>query len=141
MRRWRCRRSTARRASRVSSQEIGKTAAGADWLAPGRFFRFGGEVRRLVCGEIAAPASTSHGHVVSPVIPRDWRMEDLRVIAKSLGIDNDQHGTSHVVFRHARAGRLTVPAHRPIKPIYVRQFVELIDRMGEKYEDRCEVDP
>lgn len=67
--------------------------------------------------------------------PRDWRIEDLKVVADSLGINHDQHGTSHVVFRHANAGRLSVPAHRPIKPVYVRLFVDLVDRTGENNED------
>jgi hypothetical protein len=67
--------------------------------------------------------------------PRDWRIEDLKVVADRLGIDHDQHGTSHVVFRHAKAGRLSVPANRPIKPVYVRLFVELIDRVGEPNEN------
>ena len=67
--------------------------------------------------------------------PRDWRIEDLKVIANSLGVDHDQHGTSHVVFRHAQAGRLSVPARRPIKPVYVRLFVELLDKVGEPNED------
>jgi len=30
--------------------------------------------------------------------PRDWRIEDLKVVADRLGIDHDQHRTSHVVF-------------------------------------------
>jgi len=63
--------------------------------------------------------------------PHDWRIEDLKVVADSLGIDHDQHGTSHVVFRHAQAGRLSVPARRPIKPVYVRLFVDLVNRVGE----------
>ena len=75
--------------------------------------------------------------------PRDWRIEDLKVVAAKLGIDHDQHGTSHVVFRHAKAGRLSVPAHRPIKPVYVRLFVEfagfagacLAGRAGEENEN------
>jgi len=67
--------------------------------------------------------------------PRDWRIEDLKVIADRLGIDHDQHGTSHVVFRHAKAGRLSVPADRPIKAVYVRLFVDLVDRVGEQNED------
>jgi len=67
--------------------------------------------------------------------PRDWRIEDLKVVADSLGIDHDQHGTSHVVFRHAKAGRLSVPAHRPIKPVYARLFVDLVNRAGEQNED------
>ena len=67
--------------------------------------------------------------------PRDWRIEDLKVVADRLGIDHDRHGTSHVVFRHVNAGRLSVPAHRPIKPVYVRLFVDLVDRVGQQNED------
>jgi len=66
---------------------------------------------------------------------RDWRIEDLEVVADRLGISHDQHGTSHVVFRHTKAGRLSVPAHRPIKPVYVRLFVDLVNRAGEQNED------
>jgi hypothetical protein len=64
--------------------------------------------------------------------PRDWRIEDLKVIARNFGIDHDQHGTSHVIFPHASAGRLSVPAHRPIKPVYVRLFVEFVDTVGKE---------
>jgi hypothetical protein len=67
--------------------------------------------------------------------PRDWRIEDLKAVADSLGIDHDQHGTSHAVFRHPNAGRLSVPAHRPIKAVYVRLFVDLAGRAGENNED------
>jgi hypothetical protein len=67
--------------------------------------------------------------------PRDWRIEDLKVIARSLGIEHDQHGTSHVIFRHASVGRLSVPAHRPIKPVYVRLFVEFVDTVGKNNEN------
>ena len=48
---------------------------------------------------------------------RNWRMEDLEVVARRFGVDVDsQGGTSHVTFRHPRAGRTTVPKHIPIKP-------------------------
>ena len=53
----------------------------------------------------------------------------------SLGTDDDQHGTSHVIFRHAFAGRLSVPARRPIKPVYVRLFVEFVDTVGKTNEN------
>lgn len=62
--------------------------------------------------------------------PRDWRIEDLKVLANQLGIDHDQGGTSHAVFRHPVAGRLSVPARRPVKPVYIRRFPDLIDRLG-----------
>ena len=64
--------------------------------------------------------------------PRNWRMEDLEVVAHRFGVDIDsQGGTSHVTFRHPRAGRTTVPKHIPIKPWYVRDFVEFISKLED----------
>jgi hypothetical protein len=64
-----------------------------------------------------------------PVNPLDWRIEDLKVVADKYVIPYRQHGTSHVTFRHP-LGMLTIPCARPIKPVYVRRFVELIDKIG-----------
>lgn len=61
--------------------------------------------------------------------PRDWRIEDLKVVADKFSIDYRQHGTSHVVFRHPVAGVLTVPAARPIKPVYIGHFLALIAKV------------
>ena len=58
--------------------------------------------------------------------PRDWRMDDLRALANHYEIEHDQPGTSHVTFRHVKAGRLTVPADRPVQPVYVRRFVDSV---------------
>ena len=62
-------------------------------------------------------------------------IDDLRTVANARRIGHDQHGTSQVVFRHPVAGQLTVPAHRPIKPVYIRMFVEFVSRAGEQDED------
>ncbi len=59
--------------------------------------------------------------------PRDWRIEDLKVVARRCGVEYRQHGTSHVTFRHPQGPLLTVPAHRPIKPVYVRRFLQMIE--------------
>jgi hypothetical protein len=61
--------------------------------------------------------------------PRDSRIEDLQALAARYGVDFDQNGTSHVTFRHAEAGRLTVPAARPIRAIYVRMFVAFLEKL------------
>ena len=61
--------------------------------------------------------------------PLDWRIGDLKVVAKKHGVEFRQHGTSHVAFRHSDAGNLAVPAARPIKSVYVRQFVVFIDKV------------
>jgi predicted RNA binding protein YcfA (HicA-like mRNA interferase family) len=62
---------------------------------------------------------------------RDWSIEDLKSLAKRWGVDVDHDGTSHVVFRHPTAGRLVVPAARPIKPFYIRLFLTYIDKLEE----------
>ena len=61
--------------------------------------------------------------------PRDWRIEDLLVVADRYSIRHRQQGTSHVVFLHESAGLVTIPCARPIKPVYIRQFVALIDKL------------
>ena len=60
--------------------------------------------------------------------PRDWRITSLEAVAAAFGVNIRKPGGSHVVFEHpAVAEALSVPARRPIKPIYVRRFVRLIE--------------
>lgn len=63
--------------------------------------------------------------------PRDWRIEDLKAVARHYGISNRQHGTSHVIFRYPGKPLVVAPARRPIKPPYIRQFLALIESMEE----------
>lgn len=63
--------------------------------------------------------------------PRDWRIEDLKAIADRHGIEHRQPGTSHVTFSYPGVEPLTVPAHKPIKPVYARRFVRLLDAVRE----------
>jgi len=59
--------------------------------------------------------------------PLDWRIDSLKTVARAHGIEWRQPGTSHVTFRHPNGAKLTVPAHRPIKPIYIKSsFVSLM---------------
>ena len=59
--------------------------------------------------------------------PADWRIEDLKTVADAYGLVYRLPGGSHVVFRHQNGAMLSVPARRPIKPIYVKKFVRLIE--------------
>jgi hypothetical protein len=56
----------------------------------------------------------------------DWSIDDLRTIADAEGIGSRQNGTSHVIFTFAGLPSLTVPAHRPIRKIYVARFVAFV---------------
>jgi hypothetical protein len=62
--------------------------------------------------------------------PRDWRIETLIAVAARTGVEVRNHGGSHHVFSYPGVElAVTIPAHRPIKPVYVRQFVALIDQI------------
>lgn len=62
--------------------------------------------------------------------PRDWQIADLEGIAGRLGIIVRRGKGSHVSFSHPSwIDILTVSAHRPIKPIYVKKFLLLIDTL------------
>ena len=62
--------------------------------------------------------------------PRDWAIDDLKTVAGRHGVDWRQPGTSHVTFSYPGLPPLTVPAHKPIKPIYVTKFLALLDALG-----------
>jgi hypothetical protein len=59
----------------------------------------------------------------------DWRIEQLKTVADRYGIAWRQPGTSHVTFRPRRGDKLTVPAQRPIKPVYIRKSLALIEAL------------
>jgi hypothetical protein len=58
----------------------------------------------------------------------DWKIEQLDTVARAHEVNVRQGRGSYVVFEHPGLLRaLSVPARRPIKPVYVRRFVALID--------------
>jgi hypothetical protein len=62
--------------------------------------------------------------------PRDWRIDTLLTVAARYGIEIRNHGGSHHVFSFPGIElMITIPAHRPIKPVYVKQLVALIDQI------------
>ena len=63
--------------------------------------------------------------------PRDWRIEVIQNVADSLGIEWLHDGGSHVVFRSPYGEHLSIPATRPIKPIYIIKFLALADSIKE----------
>ena len=67
----------------------------------------------------------------------DWRIEDLKKIAIDYGLTFRQPGTSHVTFTKVGTGcRLTVPSHKPIKAYYIKQFVELLNKIEKEVDQR-----
>ena len=65
--------------------------------------------------------------------PKDWQIADLEIVANRLGIAMRRGTGSHVSFTHVKWTEiLTVPAHRPIKPIYIKKFVSFIEAIYEE---------
>jgi predicted RNase H-like HicB family nuclease len=61
--------------------------------------------------------------------PNDWEISQLQTVAKQNSVDWRHDGGSHCVFITEDGRTLSVPAHRPIKPIYIKKFVALIERV------------
>ena len=62
----------------------------------------------------------------------DWKIDDLKNIAQRYGINFRQPGTSHVTFSTPSRLCLTVPAHKPIKVVYIKRFIELVDAVVQE---------
>jgi hypothetical protein len=63
----------------------------------------------------------------------DWTIEDLRVVCTGHGVNLlPPNGGSHYKVAHpSQRDILTVPRDRPIKPPYIRRFVEFIDAVKD----------
>jgi HicA toxin of bacterial toxin-antitoxin, len=63
-----------------------------------------------------------------------WRIEDLQAVAEDNFIEwrRPGRGGSHVIFSTPGVREIvSVPSKRPIKPVYVKQFLKLIDAAGD----------
>lgn len=57
----------------------------------------------------------------------DWTPQNVRTVVKRNGLTIRQRGTSHAVLTNALGQHLTIPMHKPIKPVYIRRLVALIE--------------
>ena len=65
---------------------------------------------------------------------KGWRIEELQSVACENGVDwrRPGRGGSHVIFSAAGVREIvSVPAKGPIKPVYIKQFLALIDAARE----------
>ena len=61
--------------------------------------------------------------------PRDWRIDDIQRLCAGYAIacTPPRKGSHYKVSHEALPMILTIPAHRPIKPVYVRDLVRFVD--------------
>lgn len=60
----------------------------------------------------------------------DWTFADIERILKSRGCMMRSRGGSHFVFTHPATGFWVVVVYgRPIKPVYVRRVIQMVDEI------------
>ena len=62
----------------------------------------------------------------------DWKITDVEAVCRAFGIQCNppSGGGSHYALKHSRiVGRLTIPARRPIKPVYIKLLLDMIDTL------------
>jgi len=63
-----------------------------------------------------------------------WRIEELQAVAEDSFVEwrRPGRGGSHVIFSASGVRDIvSVPAKRPIKPVYIKHFLALIDAAGD----------
>ena len=63
----------------------------------------------------------------------DWTIRDVEIVCRESGmLFRAGRGTSHCHVKHPAAREiLTIPARRPIKPVYIRKLVRYIEAHGD----------
>lgn len=62
----------------------------------------------------------------------DWTIEDVRTVCDAVGLRFRRGTGSHATVSHpARADILTIPAHRPIKAVYIRKLVRFVEAIQQ----------
>ena len=61
--------------------------------------------------------------------PLGWSVSDVKSVSAKFGLNiRDGKGSHFVVYHPSIPTILTIPAKRPIKPVYIKMLIELIDQ-------------
>ncbi|MDA3823364.1 MAG: type II toxin-antitoxin system HicA family toxin [Bacteroidales bacterium] len=64
--------------------------------------------------------------------PKNVTFDDLDKIMKGLGYVRRNNGSSHYIYTLPGCYPITIPKHKPVKEIYVKKVIELLDLEGYK---------
>ncbi len=66
--------------------------------------------------------------------PRDWGIGDIERACHAAGLTcvAPKRGSHYKITHPSISAILTVPYNRPIKPVYVRELIKLIDRLERR---------
>ena len=61
----------------------------------------------------------------------DWTQSNVKTLVKAFDLTLRQRDTNHAVITNHSGQHVTVPMHKPIKPLYIKRLVELIEADNE----------
>ena len=64
--------------------------------------------------------------------PKNVKFEDLKKILENLGYAAINRGGSHYIFTKKDSVSLTIPYKRPVKVIYVKQVIRIIEEENDE---------
>jgi len=75
--------------------------------------------------------------------PRDWRIEDVRVLCRRFELDLDlpPGGTHYGVSDPTQERHVTIPFRRPLKSVYIQKLVRYVDAVRAAREDHHDRHP
>jgi hypothetical protein len=61
--------------------------------------------------------------------PKGWRISEIEAICRKFGIacEAPSRGSHYTVSHESQSDILTIPADRPVQPVYVRKLVAFVD--------------
>lgn len=70
-------------------------------------------------------------------LPKDLRFEELRKVLEAYGytMHAPSGGSSHYTFRKKGKNPITIPAHEPIKKVYVEMVKRVVLEEGDSDEE------
>ena len=57
----------------------------------------------------------------------DWTPDNIKTLCKAYNLTLRQRGTSHAVLTNSKGDHLTIPMHKPIKSLYIKRLIKLIE--------------
>jgi hypothetical protein len=68
--------------------------------------------------------------------PRDWRIDNVLAVCRAVGVEctAPRKGSYNKVKHVSMTEILTIPAHRPIKPVYIKALVGFLDAVRKAEE-------
>lgn len=71
----------------------------------------------------------------------DWFQSNIKTLVKAFNLTLRQRDTGHAVITNSSGQHITVPMHKPVKPVYIKRLVELIEADNEIRRLSCSHQP